>query len=81
MIEAFDEVVKDEVMVDELKTWLLKQKQTQNWPTTKGATEACYALLVTGDDWLAQSELVRVVDKQIISCNNGCNHRTGYWIL
>ena len=36
MIEAFDEVVKDEVMVDELKTWLLKQKQTQNWPTTKG---------------------------------------------
>lgn len=61
MIEAFDEVVKDEVMVDELKTWLLKQKQTQNWPTTKGTTEACYALLVTGDDWLAQSELVDVM--------------------
>lgn len=61
MIEAFDEVVKDEVMVDELKTWLLKQKQTQNWPTTKGTTEACYALLVTGDDWLAQSELVEVM--------------------
>lgn len=61
MIEAFNEVVKDEVMVDELKTWLLKQKQTQNWPTTKGTTEACYALLVTGDDWLAQTEMVEVI--------------------
>ncbi|MBK9355080.1 MAG: hypothetical protein IPN09_14275 [Bacteroidetes bacterium] len=29
MIEAFDEVVKDEVMVDELKTWLLKQTNTK----------------------------------------------------
>ncbi|MBX7224590.1 MAG: alpha-2-macroglobulin [Chitinophagales bacterium] len=60
MIEAFDEVVKDEEMVDELKTWLLKKKQTQNWNTTKGTTEACYALLMTGDNWLAQTQLVEV---------------------
>ena len=60
MIEAFHEVVRDEEMVDELKTWLLKQKQTQNWNTTKGTTEACYALLMTGDNWLAQTQLVDV---------------------
>ena len=29
-----------------MQLWLLKQKQTQNWPTTKSTTEAVYALLL-----------------------------------
>jgi hypothetical protein len=36
-------------MVDEMKIWLLKQKQTQNWKTTKATAEACYALLGMGE--------------------------------
>ncbi|MES2837321.1 MAG: alpha-2-macroglobulin family protein [Bacteroidota bacterium] len=53
MIEAFDEVTNDKKAVDDLRVWLLKSKQTQNWKTTKATAEACYALLLNGTDWLA----------------------------
>jgi len=52
MIEFFDEVAKDEKAVDDMKVWLLKQKQTQDWKTTKATVEAVYALLLRGADWL-----------------------------
>lgn len=51
LIEAFAEIEKDKKYVDEMKVWLLKQKQLQNWPTTKATTEAVYALLLLGSDW------------------------------
>ncbi|MEO7486274.1 MAG: alpha-2-macroglobulin, partial [Ferruginibacter sp.] len=47
MIEAFSDIDKNTTTVDDLKTWLLKQKQTQNWKTTKATAEACYALLLS----------------------------------
>ena len=48
ILEAFDEVAQDADMVREMNIWLLKQKQTQSWETTKATAEACYALLSTG---------------------------------
>lgn len=60
MIEVFSEVAKDEKAVDDLKVWLLKQKQTQDWKTTKATSEACYALLLQGDNWLMSDELVDI---------------------
>ncbi|MGB0839348.1 MAG: alpha-2-macroglobulin, partial [Chitinophagales bacterium] len=60
LIEAFSEVANDEESVEDLKVWLLKQKQTQDWKTTKATTEACYALLMEGTDWLAQDALVDI---------------------
>jgi uncharacterized protein YfaS (alpha-2-macroglobulin family) len=56
LVEVFAEVLNDQKSVDELKTWLLKQKQTQDWQTTKATVEACYALLLRGEDWLAESK-------------------------
>ena len=53
MIEMFDEVTNDQESVEELKIWLLKQKQTTNWKTTKQTTEAVYALLLKGSDLLS----------------------------
>jgi hypothetical protein len=47
MIEAFTDIDKNVSTIDDLKTWLLKQKQTQNWKTTKATAEACYALLLS----------------------------------
>ncbi|MEZ4951510.1 MAG: hypothetical protein R2784_19310 [Saprospiraceae bacterium] len=47
MIEVFDEVAKDEKSVDDLKVWLLKNKQTTHWKTTKATANAVYALLIT----------------------------------
>ena len=63
MIELFNEV-KDDKAVDDLKIWLLKNKQTNAWKTTKATASAVYALLKTGDNWL-------IDDKDVsISLNN-----------
>lgn len=42
---------RDQIL-DELRLWLLKNKQTSQWKTTKATTEAIYALLFTGTQWL-----------------------------
>ena len=47
MIEAFNDIDKNATTLDDLKTWLLKQKQAQDWKTTKATAEACYALLIS----------------------------------
>lgn len=60
MIEVFDEVANDQKSVEDLKVWLLKQKQTQDWKTTKATAEACYALLRRGTDLLASDALVEI---------------------
>jgi hypothetical protein len=60
MIEAFSEIDKDQKVVDDLKTWLLKNKQTNNWRTTKATAEACYALLLQGTDWLSEEKNVTI---------------------
>jgi hypothetical protein len=60
MVEAFSEIDKNTVTVDDLKTWLLKQKQTQNWKTTKATAEACYALLLNGNNWLNTEKEVTI---------------------
>ena len=60
MIEAFDEVMDDQQAVEECKVWLLKQKQTRDWKTTKATADAVYSLLLRGSDLLASNELVQV---------------------
>ncbi len=60
MIEVFSEVAKDMKMVEELKVWLLKAKQTTHWTTTKATAAAVYALLMNGDNWLLEDQLVEV---------------------
>ncbi|MCF7730995.1 MAG: hypothetical protein K9N23_04880 [Akkermansiaceae bacterium] len=49
IIETFREVAKDMQAVDDCQVWLLKQKQTQGWKTTKSTADAVYALLLGGD--------------------------------
>ncbi|MGB0879938.1 MAG: MG2 domain-containing protein, partial [Polaribacter sp.] len=55
MIETFSEIENDINTVDNLKIWLLKNKQTNRWKTTKATTEAVYALLLNGSDWIGAS--------------------------
>jgi hypothetical protein len=61
MIEAFDEVSNDATSVDELRVWLLKNKQTCDWKTTKATVEACYSLLLRGTEWLATESDVEII--------------------
>lgn len=60
MVEVFDEVANDRKAVEELRIWLLKNKQTNRWESTKATAEAAYALLLHGDNWLENSKTVRV---------------------
>jgi uncharacterized protein YfaS (alpha-2-macroglobulin family) len=81
MIEVFDEVAKDKNAVDDMKTYLLKSKQTTHWGTTKSTASACYALLKTGDNWLLEDQEIKitlgkeVLDQSKISKEAG----TGYF--
>jgi len=60
LIEAFDKVSDDQKSVEEMKIWLLKQKQTQDWKTTKATSEAIYALLLRGTSLLASDKQVEI---------------------
>jgi len=55
LIEAFHEVAADNKAVEEMKIWLLKNKQTNDWKTTKATAAACYALLMKGYDLLSET--------------------------
>lgn len=52
IMEAFNEIRKSQADIDEMKIWLLKQKQTQRWDTPISTLDAIYALLNYGTDWL-----------------------------
>jgi len=60
MIEAFDEVMGDAQAVEECRVWLLKQKQTRDWKTTRATADAVYSLLLRGMDLLSSDAIVQV---------------------
>lgn len=60
LIEAFSEIENDTKTIDNLKIWLLKNKQINRWETTKATTEAIYSLLLQGSQWLPSTEMVYV---------------------
>ena len=69
LIEAFTEIGTDTKTLDKLKLWLLKNKRTNQWATTKATTEAIYALLMNGSDWLSVSDntIIEIGDERINS--------------
>ena len=60
MIEMFNEISQDKEAVRECQIWLIKQKQTQAWKTTKATADAVYSILLGGDNLLASTKLVEV---------------------
>lgn len=60
ILEAFAEVGKNKTDLDEMKIWLLKQKQTQRWDSPLSTADAIYALLNYGTDWLANEGAVEI---------------------
>ncbi len=79
MIEAFDEVMKDEQAVDDCQVWLLKQKQTQCWKTTKSTADAIYALLQRGNDLLASDKIVQVKLTDMVVKPTSVEPGTGFY--
>ena len=59
-IEAMELVAKDPQAVEQLKLWLLKQKQTQAWDSPLSTVDAIYALLQRGMNLLENRGDVRI---------------------
>ncbi|CCH56660.1 UPF0192 protein [Fibrisoma limi BUZ 3] len=80
LIEAFEEIGKNPAVADDLRRWLIRQKQTQAWHSTKATTEAVYALLLRGTDWLdtRSTAEVRVGGQRIDSRVTQTEAVTGY---
>lgn len=60
VMEAFERVSKDAIVVEEMKLWLLKQKQTQQWDSPVSTVDAVYALLNQGLNLLDNRGDVRI---------------------
>ncbi len=60
-IEAFAEITPSDVKsVEAMKVWLLKNRQTNSWNSTKATTNAVYALMNFGKDWSDAEKGVKV---------------------
>ena len=67
-MEAIQRITKDTKAIDEMKRWLLKQKQTQTWETPIATADAVYVLMATGtSDLLANTGGVEItLGKEVI---------------
>ncbi|MBL7697339.1 MAG: alpha-2-macroglobulin [Chitinophagaceae bacterium] len=80
LVEAFSEIANDNASVNDMKTWLLKNKQTNNWKTTKATADACYALLLHGDEWLTDETPVTIrLGEKVVSSESKAEAGTGYF--
>jgi uncharacterized protein YfaS (alpha-2-macroglobulin family) len=85
MIELFSEVELKKDEADKMKIWLLKNKQTNHWKTSKSTAAAIYALLLQGEtgdisQWVTESvQPVITVGKDVINTDaRNTEAGTGY---
>ncbi len=78
IMDAFRESGAESDEMDEMKRWLLKQKQTQLWESTHATMDAVYALLSTGSDWFASTgeTVIQLGDQQVEAASKELG--TGY---
>jgi hypothetical protein len=81
VMEALD-LAGDRQSVEEMKLWLLKQKQTQQWNSPIATADAVYALLQRGNNLLAnQGDLQIVMGGKVmetLSANKTTGIASGY---
>lgn len=58
IMAAFAEIDQNQEMIDELRVWLLTQKQTTMWENSASTADAIYALLMRGSDWFEEGKEV-----------------------
>ena len=79
IIEAFSEISKSQLDIDEMKIWLLKQKQTQRWDSPLSTVDAIYALFLQGSDWLVNTGKVEIKVGNSIVQPTSIEAGTGYF--
>ena len=67
LMAALFEGGASEKEINQLKLWLLCQKQTQQWQDVPATVDAMYGILMTGSSWLTHSQapVVKVGGKEI----------------
>ncbi|HJV19206.1 MAG TPA: alpha-2-macroglobulin family protein [Sediminibacterium sp.] len=64
LISCFEEINGSEKKytpaINAMRTWLLLNKQTNNWKTDIATADACYALLLNGSNWLNNKRSVQI---------------------
>lgn len=78
IIDAFKTVGAPSTEMDEMKKWLLKQKQTQQWESTHATADAVYALLSTGNDWFTTENKTEIRLGNIVIDTKNKELGTGY---
>lgn len=56
MLQAFAEVDPRQAEIDQIRKWMLLEKQTSDWGGSSMAADAVYAILTIGTDWLHAHE-------------------------
>lgn len=85
LIEFFTETEEDKSFVEDMKIWLLKNKQTNHWKTTKGTAAAIYALLIQGEEgmisWIEEDNtpIIRTGNTQLDLTATDTESGTGYF--
>ena len=68
IIEFFADVEAQNAEIDALRSWLILQKRSNSWESTKATALATYALLLNGTDYLADHEdpTIKVGKEEIV---------------
>ena len=85
MIELFSEAGGKADETDRMKIWLLKNKQTNHWKTSKATAAAIYAMLIQGETagisgWITEGNLpsVTVGSKELYASEHSAEAGSGY---
>jgi 5-hydroxyisourate hydrolase-like protein (transthyretin family) len=79
LTEAFQKIVQDGQIVQEMQVWLLKHKQTNRWKTPRASIAAIHALLLNNRTVLGSNQVleVRVGGENILPSGDRENYETG----
>ncbi|WP_374363937.1 alpha-2-macroglobulin, partial [Cloacibacterium sp.] len=77
-LEAFNKLTTDQNFVEEMKIWLITQKEVSNWDTSRSTAEVIYTILNSGKSWTsAESDKATIIwgGKELV---NPDTKATGY---
>ena len=57
IMALFQQTDPNQEQTDRMKQWLLNQKRTQNWESVPATQNAIYALLLTGNSWIEETNV------------------------
>lgn len=79
MTEVFSEITGDDAAVNMLRTWLIRNKQTNRWKSSRSTAEACYALLYGLKDLNTSSDNIKLKLGDMVIAPSATEAGSGYF--